>query len=110
MEITAAIIGLKALKYPCMVTLYTDSKYLANAIEEGWALNWRSNGWRRKDKKPAMNVDLWEELLMLLEQHQVRVQWVKGHANIPENEHCDRLATEFAQRDDLPEDAGYCSV
>ena len=106
----AAIQGLKALKYPCTVTLYTDSKYLVNAIEEGWAQNWRSNGWKKKDKKPALNIDLWEELLTLLDQHQVKVMWVKGHANVTENEHCDRLATEFAQRQDLPEDAGYCKI
>ena len=92
MELTAAIEGLAALKEPCNVTLYSDSKYLVDAITKGWAVGWRSRGWRKADKKPALNVDLWQRLLDLLEQHQVTFVWVKGHAGHPENERCDRLA------------------
>ncbi|MBQ8670796.1 MAG: ribonuclease HI [Oscillospiraceae bacterium] len=92
MELTAAIEGLAALKEPCKVTLYSDSKYLVDAITKGWAVGWRSRGWRKADKQPALNVDLWQRLLDLLEQHQVTFVWVKGHAGHPENERCDRLA------------------
>ena len=92
MELTAAIEGLAALKEPCLVTLYSDSKYLVDAVTKGWAVGWRSRGWRRADKQPALNPDLWERLLQLLEYHQVTLVWVKGHAGHPENERCDRLA------------------
>ena len=92
MELTAAIEGLSALKEPCQVTLYSDSKYLVDAITKGWAVGWRSRGWRKADKQPALNVDLWQRLLDLLEQHEVTFVWVKGHAGHPENERCDRLA------------------
>lgn len=92
MELTAAIEGLAALKEPCRVTLYSDSKYLVDAVTKGWAVGWRSRGWRRADKQPALNVDLWQRLLDLLELHEVTFVWVKGHAGHPENERCDRLA------------------
>jgi ribonuclease HI len=92
MELTAAIEGLAALKEPCRVTLYSDSKYLVDAITKGWAVGWRSRGWRKADKQPALNVDLWQRLLQLLEQHEVTFVWVKGHAGHPENERCDRMA------------------
>ncbi len=95
MELTSAIMGLKALKEPCTVKLVTDSKYLADGINKGWAASWKSNGWRKADKKPALNTDLWEELLTLLEIHEVTIEWVKGHAGHPENERCDNLAVNF---------------
>lgn len=92
MELTAVIEGLKALKMPCDVVLTTDSKYVSDALTKGWAKSWRENGWKKKDKKPALNPDLWEELLRLLETHNVEIVWVKGHAGHPENEICDSLA------------------
>jgi ribonuclease HI len=95
MELTAAIEGLSALKEPCRVRLVTDSKYVADGITKGWAQSWRKNGWRKADKKPALNVDLWEKLLDLIETHEVTIDWVKGHAGHPENERCDKLAVEF---------------
>ena len=95
MELTAVIEGLSALKEPCAVKLTTDSKYVADGVTKGWAESWRKNGWRKADKKPALNPDLWEKLLDLLKIHQVEIYWVKGHAGHPENERCDRLAVEF---------------
>ncbi len=95
MELTAVIMGLSALKEPCEVTLVTDSKYVADGVTKGWAESWRKNGWKKADKKPALNPDLWEKLLELLKIHSVEINWVKGHAGHPENERCDRLAVEF---------------
>ena len=95
MELTAVIKGLSALKEPCEVHLVTDSKYVADGISKGWAEAWRKNGWRKSDKKPALNIDLWEELLDLLKTHKVTIEWVMGHAGHPENERCDKLAVEF---------------
>lgn len=95
MELTAVIKGLEALKEPCRVLLTTDSKYVADAIQNGWAKSWQKNGWRKADKKPALNPDLWEKLLSLLDIHEVDINWVKGHAGHPENERCDRLAVGF---------------
>lgn len=92
MELTGVIKGLEALKYPCVVTIQTDSKYVVDGIEKGWAKNWRKNGWIKSDKKPALNSDLWGRLLDLLEIHEVRFTWIKGHAGHEENERCDRLA------------------
>jgi len=92
MEITAAIEGLKALHEPCEVELYSDSKYLVDSITKGWAKSWRANNWIKKDRKPALNPDLFEELLKLLEIHNVKFLWVKGHNDHPENERCDKLA------------------
>ena len=97
MEMTAVIEGLAALKRPCHVILTTDSKYVADGLSKGWAKSWQKNGWRKADKKPALNPDLWERLLMLTDTHDVEIHWVKGHAGHPENELCDRLAV--AQRD-----------
>lgn len=96
MELSAAIEALSALKEPCEVTLTSDSKYLVDAIEKGWAVSWREKGWRRADKSPALNPDLWEKLLDLLEIHKVTFVWVKGHVGHPYNERCDKLATTFA--------------
>lgn len=97
MELTAVIQGLKCLKEPCRVMLCSDSKYVCDAISKGWAKGWQKNGWRKSDKKPALNTDLWEELLSLLEIHQVNIHWVKGHAGHPENERCDALAVAAAE-------------
>ena len=98
MELTAAIKGLSALKEPCAVKLVTDSKYVADGITKGWAESWRKNGWRKADKKPALNPDLWEQLLNLLNEHTVNIEWVKGHAGHPENERCDELAVSFYKK------------
>lgn len=95
MELTAVIVALEALKEPCSVVLTTDSKYVVDGIEKGWAKSWRENGWKKKDKKPALNPDLWGRLLDLLEVHEVKFNWVKGHAGHPENERCDELAVSF---------------
>ena len=95
MELTAVIEALSALKEPCKVRLTTDSKYVCDAVLKEWVYSWRKNGWRKADKKPALNVDLWEKLLPLLETHEVEFCWVKGHAGHPENERCDALAVSF---------------
>lgn len=95
MELMAVIMGLDALKEPCKVKLTTDSKYVADGIGKGWAVSWQKNGWRKADKKPALNADLWERLLFLIDKHEVEINWVKGHAGHPENERCDKLAVEF---------------
>lgn len=92
MELSGVIAGLSALKYPCDVILTTDSKYVVDSVTKGWAKSWRKNGWIKSDKKPALNADLWEKLLDLLEIHNVKFVWVKGHAGHPENERCDELA------------------
>ena len=92
MELTAVISALSALNQPCQVTVTTDSKYVCDAINQGWVYSWKKNGWRKADKKPALNPDLWGQLLELLEKHQVTFKWVKGHNEHPENERCDRLA------------------
>ena len=96
MELMAAIEALSALKEPCRVTLTSDSKYLVDAITLGWARSWRAKGWRKADRSPALNADLWEKLLLLLETHEVTLVWVKGHDGHPYNERCDRLATAYA--------------
>jgi len=92
MELTAAIEALKALNQPCEVDLYSDSKYLIDALEKGWVYGWKKNNWVKKDKKPALNPDLWEALLAQLARHTVRLHWVKGHAVNDTNNRCDRLA------------------
>ena len=96
MELTAVISALRALREPCRVTLTSDSKYVIDAITKGWAVSWRAKGWRKADKSPALNVDLWETLLGLLEIHDVSFVWVHGHTGHPHNERCDALATAFA--------------
>ncbi len=92
MELTGVIKALSALKEPCQVTVTTDSKYVCDAINKNWVYSWKANGWRKADKKPALNVDLWEQLLELLTYHAVEFKWVKGHNDHPENERCDKLA------------------
>ncbi|MCH5196308.1 MAG: ribonuclease HI [Oscillospiraceae bacterium] len=97
MELMGVITALEALKYPCKVKITTDSKYVVDGITKGWAKSWRSKGWKKSDGKPALNPDLWERLLDLLEVHDAEFFWIKGHAGHPENERCDALAVE--QRD-----------
>lgn len=94
MELTAVIEALSALKEPCEIRLTTDSKYVCDSVTKGWVYSWQKNGWKKADKKPALNVDLWEKLLLLLEKHQVTWNWVKGHAGHPYNERCDALAVQ----------------
>ena len=97
MELLAAINGLKMLREACEVTLYSDSKYLIDSVEKGWVYSWQKNGWRKADKSPALNPDLWQELLGLLEKHTVNFVWVKGHNGHEYNERCDRLAVAGAE-------------
>ena len=92
MELTAVIRALVALKEPCKVTLTTDSRYVINGIVKGWAKSWRENGWKNAKRQAVANPDLWEELLPMLDIHEVEFVWVKGHAGHPENERCDQLA------------------
>lgn len=92
MELTAVIRGLEALKQPCAVELYSDSKYVIDALEKGWAVGWKKRGWVKSDKKPALNPDLWERLLELCGVHRVHCHWVKGHAENPYNNRCDEMA------------------
>ncbi|MBN1308246.1 MAG: ribonuclease HI [Chitinispirillaceae bacterium] len=104
MELMGAIAGLEALKTPCSVTMVTDSRYVVDGIEKGWARRWKANGWMRNRKEPAVNPDLWERLLAAIDRHAVRFTWVQGHAGHPENERCDELAVAAASRSGLPED------
>jgi ribonuclease HI len=98
MELIAIIQGLKALKRKCRVKIYTDSKYAADSISKGWVFSWRENGWKKADKKPALNVDLWEDLLGQLAKHEYEIVWVKGHDGHPENERCDKMAVLQSQK------------
>ncbi len=92
MELTAVIKALSALKESCIVELYSDSKYVIDALEKGWAMGWRKKGWIKSDKKPALNPDLWAELLELCAKHEMHYHWVKGHADNEYNERCDQMA------------------
>ena len=94
MELLGVITALKALKEPCRVELYSHSKYVVDGVTKGWAAGWRRNNWRKADKSPAKNPDLWETLLDLLEQHTVTFHWVKGHGENEYNNRCDKLAVE----------------
>ncbi len=107
MELLACIRGLEALKYPCQVDLYSDSRYVVDGIDKGWAARWQRNNWMRNKSDPAVNADLWQRLLELTARHRVTFHWVRGHAGTVENETCDRLATGAARGKNLPEDAGY---
>jgi len=104
MELMAVITGLKMLKYPCDVKLYTDSKYVADSILKKWVYSWQSKGWKKADGKPALNVDLWEKLLPLLKTHNVEIIWVKGHNGHQYNERCDALAVKASGGGNLKED------
>ena len=98
MELTAAVSALKALKEPCRVYLYSDSKYLVDSLMKGWVIAWEKRGWVKADKKPALNADLWQELLRLDKVHEITYHWVKGHAHDDYNNRCDELAV--ARRDE----------
>jgi len=97
MELTGVITALSKLKRPCNVIVTTDSRYVADGINKGWAKSWRRNNWVKSDKKPALNADLWERLLELCETHTVKFDWIKGHAGHSENERCDALAVQKAK-------------
>lgn len=97
MELMGVISALQALKEPCIVELYSDSKYVIDALSKGWAVSWRSKGWIKSDKKPALNSDLWKTLLELTEKHELHYHWVKGHAENVYNNRCDEMAV--AERD-----------
>ena len=107
MELLAVIEGLKVLTEPCAVTLYSDSKYIVNAVNKGWAERWKANGWRRNRKEKALNPDLWDRLLELLDYHDVETRWVRGHAGNPGNERADKLAVAASRGDRLAVDEGY---
>ena len=107
MEIMAVIGGLSALRETCNVNIYSDSKYVIDAITQGWVYKWEANAWMRNKKDRAVNVDLWEQLLVLLDEHNVEFHWVKGHAGHPENEKCDALAVSAYQGENLSDDEGY---
>ena len=96
MELMAAIAAMEALREPCEITLTSDSKYLTDAINKGWLASWKRNGWKKADKSPVLNVELWERIDALLDVHKVTLVWVKGHHGHPYNERCDALATAFA--------------
>ncbi len=104
MELRAVIAGLDALKEKCKVQIYSDSKYIIDAVNNGWAIRWKKNGWKRNKKDYALNPDLWEKLLDLISQHEIQFIWVKGHAGHDENERCDKLAVAAAAQLNLDVD------
>ncbi|MBP7319793.1 MAG: ribonuclease HI [Lachnospiraceae bacterium] len=104
MELMGVIRGLEALNQPCHVTLYSDSKYVIDAFRQHWIDSWIKNNWKKSDKKPVKNIDLWKKLLKVMEPHQMDFVWVKGHDGHPENERCDLLATSAADGTKLMED------
>jgi ribonuclease HI len=107
MELLATIEALQTLKKPSKVILYSDSRYVVDAINKGWAVRWRAKGWKRNKREKALNPDLWEILLKLITKHEVTFQWLRGHAGHKENECADRLAVLAAKKKDLPPDQGY---
>ena len=107
MELLAVIAGLDALKNPCKVTIFSDSRYIVDAVNKGWARRWKANDWRRNKKEKAINPDLWARLLDLLEVHETQFRWVKGHAGNEGNERADALAVAAANTEDLAIDEGY---
>ena len=107
LEIMAALAGLSALKEPCKVVLYSDSKYLVDSVNKGWIASWQKNGWKNSKKDKVKNRELFEELIELMNVHEVEYRWVKGHDGHSENERCDYLATSAAKADNLEEDTGY---
>jgi len=94
MELRAVLEGLSALKEPCEVEIVSDSKYVVDAIEKGWLKSWIQRGWRKADRSPVLNDDLWKRLVELLELHRVGFTWIRGHAGHPYNERCDSVAVE----------------
>jgi ribonuclease HI len=107
MELLGVIKGLEALKYPCEVRVVTDSQYVVNAFKQNWISGWQRNGWKNSKREPVKNDDLWKRLLRAMGNHKVDFEWVRGHAGHPENEECDRLATEAADGANLAKDTGY---
>ena len=107
MELMGAIVALESLKAPCRVTLYTDSKYVVDAMMLGWAAKWQANNWKRNRNERALNPDLWERLLALSRKHEVEFVWVKGHAGNRENERCDWLSKAAAMQSVQEEDVNY---
>jgi ribonuclease HI len=107
MELMACVAALKSLESRVKVVLHSDSRYVVNGMNKGWAKRWKSNGWMRTKTEAAENADLWSELLDLTENRDVSFVWVRGHAGNIENERCDKLATDAAFRSDLREDVGY---
>jgi ribonuclease HI len=107
MEILASVVALEALKEKCQITLHSDSQYLVNAVQQGWAVRWRANNWRRNKRDMAQNPDLWERVLACTERHNVEFRWLRGHAGNPENERCDQLAAAAAEGENLAADIGY---
>jgi ribonuclease HI len=107
MELTACITGLEAIERTCSIIVYSDSQYVVNGIEKGWARRWQKNGWKRNKDEIAENSDLWSRLLAICEKQTVKFSWVRGHDGNEENERCDALAVEQTQRIDLPPDHGY---
>lgn len=104
MELMGVISALEALKEPCEVVITTDSQYVVNGIEKGWAAKWKAAGWMRNRKEVAQNPDLWDRLLKAVKRHNVTFQWIRGHDGHKENERCDKLAVAASHRDDLPAD------
>jgi ribonuclease HI len=104
MELKAIIAGLSTLKEKCSVTVYSDSKYVVDAVEKNWARRWRENNWYRNKDEKALNPDLWQQLLNLIDHHEVKFRWVRGHAGHPENERCDKLAVKAAKGQNLFDD------
>lgn len=110
MELLGVIAALEALKRPCKVTLYSDSRYVVNAFNQHWVEGWLKRGWKNAKKEPVKNIDLWKRLLEAKKPHEVEFVWVKGHAGHPENERCDQLATAAADGEGRIEDAGFTSA
>ena len=98
MELSAVLFGLKALKEPCHITLQSDSKYVLDSISKGWVYGWQKKGWKKSDGKPALNVDLWQQLLAEIAKHEIEYIWIKGHAGHPENERCDAQAVKESEK------------
>lgn len=108
MEIYAAIVALEALREPCEVTLFSDSKYLVDAVSKHWLSAWKRRGWKRQNNDPVLNVDLWQKLMSLLATHKVTFRWVKGHAENEFNNRCDEMARNaICAGGELPEDTGF---
>ncbi len=107
MEILAVIRGLERLNEPCHVLVYSDSKYVVDAVNQGWVYGWKKTNWVKSNKEKALNPDLWQKLLDEMKRHEVEFHWVKGHDGHRENERCDELATTAAAKPGLPEDCGY---
>lgn len=101
MELLAVIVGLESLKKPCSVKIVSDSKYVVDSIEKGWLDNWIARGWRKSDNKPVPNTELWKRLVEAMRPHEIKLEWIKGHAGHEFNERCDRLAVEAYKKEEL---------